>query len=80
MDIPKDYIVFDEEDKKVFCNMMIDKMLHLIEIELKYAPEINRISFLESILDSSLITNEQYEAYEVCSVIRDMKKQLTLDT
>ena len=53
---------------------------HLIEIELKYAPEINRISFLESILDSSLITNEQYEAYEVCSVIRDMKKQLTLDT
>ena len=60
--------------------MMIDKLLHVIERELKYAPEINRITFLDSILDSSLLTNEEHEAYEVCTVIRDMKKQLALDT
>jgi len=80
MDIPKEYVNFDEEQKLHFCNIMIDRMLMMIENELKYAPEINRIQFLDSILDSSLETNEQYEAYEVCQVISDMKKQLALDT
>lgn len=79
IDIPKDYIGFTDEDKKIFCDMMIDKLLHVIEKELKFAPEINRITFLDSILDSSLITNVDNEAFEVACVIRDMKKQLALD-
>jgi hypothetical protein len=80
MDIPIEYANFDAEQKLNFCNLMIDRMLMMIERELKYAPEINRIDFLDSILDSSLETNEQHEAYEVCQVIYDMKKQLQLDT
>lgn len=80
MDIPIEYANFDEEQKKTFCNLMIDKMLIILEGELKYAPEINRIQFLDSVLDSSLETNVQNEAYEVACVIRDMKKQLSIDT
>ena len=80
MDIPINYINFDEGDKIAFCNLMIDKMLTILENELRYAPEINRIEFLDSVLDSSLETNVAHEAYEVACVIRDMKKQLALDT
>ena len=80
MDIPIEYENFNDEQKRIFCNMMIDKMLYILEGELKYAPEINRIQFLDSVLDSSLETNVAHEAYEVACVIRDMKKQLALDT
>jgi hypothetical protein len=80
MDIPIEYANFNDEDKKTFCNLMIDRMLTILEGELKYAPEINRIAFLDSVLDSSLETNVAHEAYEVCQVISDMKKQLAIDT
>jgi hypothetical protein len=80
MDIPINYIHFDDDNKIRFCNMMIDKMLLILENELAHAPEINRITFLDEVLDSSLETNLEYEAYEIAAVIRDMKKQLSIDT
>jgi hypothetical protein len=76
MDIPKDYIKYDDETKILFCNDLIDTMLRLIERDLSRAPQINRINFLIQVLESSLITNENMENYEVCSVLRDCINQI----
>lgn len=76
MDVPLDYIKYDKETQDVFCNNLIDDMLMLIENELSSAPEINRVGFLISIMESSLITNEQLENYEICAVIKNCLKLL----
>ena len=71
IDVPVEYANFDEETKDAYCNNLIDDFLHLIEKELSRTPEINRINFLQQILQSSLITNENLENYEVCIILRD---------
>lgn len=76
LDIPTNYIKYDDETKILFCNDLIDTMLRLIEKDLSKAPEINRINFLIQVLESSLITNENMENYEVCSVLRDCLNQI----
>jgi hypothetical protein len=76
MDVPVDYASYTEEVKDAFCNNFIDTMLHLIEKELSRTPEINRIYFLKEVLESSLITNENMENYEVCHIINDCLKKL----
>lgn len=80
MDVPIDYLNFNDEMKNRFCDRMIDSMLYVIEKELISAPEINRIYFLDSILDSSLESNLENEAFEIACIIRDMRKRLALDT
>jgi hypothetical protein len=76
MDVPINYHSYSQEIKDAFCNNFIDSMLHIIEKELSRTPEINRIYFLEQILQSSLITNENLENYEVCHIINDCLKKL----
>jgi hypothetical protein len=76
MDVPIEYHNFTQELKDEFCNNFIDTMLHIIERELSRTPEINRIYFLQQILESSLITNENLENYEVCNIINDCLKKL----
>jgi hypothetical protein len=79
MDVPIDYIKYDDETKVLFCNDLIDTMLRLIEKDLSRQPQINRINFLIQILESSLITNENMENYEVCSVLSHCLKLLNQD-
>jgi hypothetical protein len=76
IDVPKNYTNFTEDFKIMFCNNFIDRMLTMIERELQRAPEINRIDFLQELLESSLITNEELENYEVCQILRDCIKQI----
>ena len=71
MDVPIDYIKYDDETKVIFCNDLIYTMLRLIEKDLSRAPEINRINFLIQVIESSLITNENMENYEVCLVLKN---------
>jgi len=71
LDIPTEYMKYDDETKLVFCSDLIDTMLRLIEKDLSKAPEINRINFLIQVIESSLITNENLENYEVCCVLKD---------
>jgi hypothetical protein len=74
IDVPKEYSLFTEEKKIVLCDRIIDSMLTQID---KEVPEyINRITFLIEILESSLITNEEHENFEVCVVLRDILKRL----
>jgi hypothetical protein len=72
IDIPKDYPDFTAKQKKVVCIKIVDVLLRHIDKELD--PTINRISFLDEVLESSLMTNEQDEEYIVCQVLFDCRK------
>ena len=70
----KDYELFDDEMKIKLCDKIIQSMLvQMDKVTPKY---INRITFLNEILESSLITNEEQENFEVCVVLRDIIKRL----
>jgi len=74
VDIPISYSTFTDKNKIKICDKLIDNLLFYIDKELD--PTINRISFLEEILDSTLETNVDLELYEVAQVIHDCKKRL----
>jgi hypothetical protein len=77
IDIPKNYNQYTIKQKEVICNRLID--LLLLEIDRELDPTINRISFLDEVLESSLISNEHLEQYEVCEVLLDCRKLLNED-
>ena len=72
IDIPVDYFNFDEDRKKIVCNKIIDVLL--LHIDKQLDPTINRITFLDEVFESSLITNEDAEQYTVCAVLNDCRK------
>lgn len=71
-DIPKAYADFTVKQKKAVCIKIIDVLLEHIDKNLD--PTINRISFLDDVLESSLMTNEEDEEYTVCQVLFDCRK------
>jgi hypothetical protein len=71
-DIPKAYADFTVKQKKAVCIKIIDVLLEHIDKNLD--PTINRISFLDDVLESSLMTNEEDEEYTVCQVLYDCRK------
>ena len=77
IDIPKAYLDFTVKQKKAVCNKIID--LLLIDIDKHLDPTINRITFLDEVLESSLMTNEQDEEYIVCQVLFDCRKYLNIE-
>ena len=77
VDIPKEYFNLTSRRKKVICNNIIDTLLVALERDLD--PTINRISFLDEILESSIISNNDLEQYEVSAVLYDCRKQLSID-
>ena len=77
IDIPKNYSEYSDKQKKVICNKLID--LLLLEIDNDLDPTINRITFLDLVLESSLLSNEHLEQYEVCTVLLDCRKLLNED-
>ena len=77
VDIPKDYCDFTKREKRALCNKLIDMLLHTIDKELD--PVINRISFLDQVLESSIISNEHLEQYEICACLNDIRTILNED-
>jgi hypothetical protein len=77
IDIPKDYCEFNINEKRAICNKIIDMLL--LQINKDLAPEINRITFLDQILESSLISNEELEQFEICACLLDIRKILNED-
>lgn len=73
-DIPKNYLEFTDKQKNDVCNKIIDVLL--LHIDKQLDPTINRISFLDEVLESSLQTNEQEEEYIVCQVLFDCRKMI----
>ena len=77
IDIPKAYLDFTVKQKKAVCNKIID--LLLTDIDKNLDPTINRITFLDEVLESSLMSNEQDEEYIVCQVLFDCRKYLNIE-
>jgi hypothetical protein len=63
-----------QEDKDKLCNKMIDVLIKKLDEDLY--PEINRITALDEIMESSIISNEIEENYEVCEVFQNIRKIL----
>jgi hypothetical protein len=76
IDVPIDYTKFDNKQKEALCDRLIDTLIQYIDRELDEAPHINRINLLNDVLESSLLSNEYLENYEVCGVIKDMITRL----
>ena len=76
IDIPVRYPTFSKRKKNIVCDNLIDNLLTYIDKELESLPHINRITFLDEILESSLQSNVDLELYEVAQVIFDCKKRL----
>ena len=74
IDIPTSYPTFTDKKKIKLCDNIIDTLLLYIDSQLD--PTINRITFLEEVLDSTLQSNIDLELYEVAQVIHDCKKRL----
>ena len=74
IDIPVLYPTFTDKNKIKLCDNIIDTLLLYIDNQLD--PNINRITFLEEVLDSTLQSNIDLELYEVAQVIHDCKKRL----
>jgi hypothetical protein len=77
IDIPMDYCDYTNVQKKDICNNIIDVLLY--EIDKSLEPEINRITFLNDVLESSLISNEHLEQYEICACLKDIRTILNED-
>ena len=74
IDIPVTYWNMSQEDKDKMCNKMIDALIRKLDEDLN--PEINRITALDEIMESSIISNEIEENYEVCEVFQNIRKIL----
>ena len=75
INIPKAYFDFTIKQKKAICNKAIDKLLEYIEINID-DPTINTIEFLDKILESSIESNNEVDAYEVSGFLYDCRKML----
>ena len=77
IDIPQEYCKFSDKEKRAVCNKLIDMLLHTIDRDLD--PLINRITFLDEVLESSIISNEELEQYEICQCLKDIRTILNED-
>lgn len=73
--IPKAYFDFTAKQKEAICIKAIDKLLEYIEDNLD-DPTINRIQFLDEILESSIESNNEVDAFEVSGFLTDCRKML----
>jgi len=71
LEVPVDYFNFCKEDKEILCNEVMDAMLHILDRQLK--PDLDRLEVLDKLLESSIITNQEQEEYEICQVLVDIR-------
>jgi len=71
LEVPIDYFKFCKEDKDILCNEIMDAMLHMLDKQLR--PDLDRIKVLDRLLESSIITNQEQEEYEICQVLMDIR-------
>ena len=74
LEIPEDYFKLHSIDKETICIILMEQILNMIE---KQIPSyINKIEFLDKVLESSIITNVQAEQYEIAQVLTDIKQMI----
>lgn len=72
IEIPSSYFNLPDEEKAAICIGIFDIMLAMINKNAQ--PEINRLMILNKMLESSIITNEEEENYEICALLTDIQK------
>lgn len=78
IDIPKEYFDLSINDKNELCEYFLDKIYTMADRSVKTRED--RDYFVKQILDSSLITNEQEENYEMCQVLVDIRNLINEPT
>jgi len=74
LEIPEDYFKLHSIDKETICIILMEQILNMID---KQIPSyINKIEFLDKVLESSIITNVQAEQYEIAQVLTDIKQMI----
>jgi hypothetical protein len=73
MEVPQEYFSMNEEDKQVICNSILESIMYLLEKHVN-VDDIDRRIILDRIIESSIITNEMEENYEVAGVLFDVQK------
>jgi hypothetical protein len=71
LEIPIDYFSFNRNEKEQLCLQLMDAMLHVLDRELNQ--ELDRVAVLDRLLESSIITNQDEENYEICEVLKDIR-------
>lgn len=74
VEIPNDYFKLTKEEKRVLCIEIMDVMLTLLDKNMR--PELDRLDMLDLLLQSSIISNEETEKYEICQFLFDVRKIL----
>jgi hypothetical protein len=74
IEIPSSYFELPDEEKSAICIGIFDIMLAMINKNAQ--PEIDRLMILNKMIESSIITNEQEENYEICALLTDIQKIL----
>lgn len=75
--LPKDYANFKPHLKKALCNKIIESLLVIIDKSV--SPEYNKMEVLDEMLESSIITNQEDENYEVCQILYDVKNLININ-
>jgi len=74
MEIPQEYFKLSDEDKKLICDVILNKIHYLVDrMSTGSMPKLDVIYLL---IDSSIITNEEEENFEVCQVLMDIRNLL----
>jgi hypothetical protein len=71
LEVPIDYFSFNRNEKEQLCLQLMDAMLHVLDRELNQ--ELDRVAVLDRVLESSIITNQDEENYEICEVLKDIR-------
>lgn len=69
--LPKDYATFKPRQKKALCNKILESLM--VMIDKSVLPEYDTIEVLDEMLESSIITNQEDENYEVCQILYDVR-------
>lgn len=72
VDIPREYFDLKQKDKKELCEYIADKIYLMVDRSRQIG--VNRDALVDLIIQSSLITNEEEENYEMCQVLVDIRK------
>jgi len=72
LDVPTDYFKLPQEDKDVVCNSILESILYILERHIN-DDSVDKLNVLNRIIDSSIITNQHEENYEVCGVLVDIR-------
>lgn len=74
MEIPQEYFKLSDEDKKLICDVILNKIYYLVDR--MSTGDMPKLDVIYLLIDSSIITNEEEENFEVCQVLMDIRNLL----